>query len=197
MLACVGLSDKPLLRLPVLSPSTYIHSLSPVPRRFFSSHRYGRRRRLCSVSLVSPRRATPSLRDVHAERPTFVARYVPLGLAFASPLHAPGPSGLKRARLLLWVTASSAFSPLGLPSESTDPADPSVVIMRSSVDMEIKSIPLFRGLHREIGSYFICAIKTRAMTTTVPPSAGIPEGIHALIYWSPIRRSSVSFLLFV
>lgn len=29
-------------------------------------------------------------------------------------------------------------------------------------DMEIKSIPLFRGLHREIGSYFICAIARRA-----------------------------------
>lgn len=59
--------------------------------------------------------------------------------------------------------------------ESNDP-----FVVRGPGDMEIKSIPLFRGLHREIGSYFICAIKTRTMTrrrrsgrtttTTVPLS---------------------------
>jgi len=81
-------------------------------------------------------------------------------------------------------------------------------------DMEIKSIPLFRGLHREIGSYFICAIKTRTMTrgrksgergsgrkrrrtTTTVPSSQAPQAEGCtrpdlLIVDMPIVCSSVS-----
>jgi len=109
------------------------------------------------------------------KRPTFVvARYVPsvvsLG-AFRIPL----------ARIGIYLPAQDAVLP-PRPFELRFALSLSLRRERPFVsrgDMEIKSIALFRGLHREIGSYFICAIKTRMLTRgrksrrktrTVPPS---------------------------
>ena len=58
--------------------------------------------------------------------------------------------------------------------------------------MEIRSIVLFRGLHREIGSYFICWEPIRTRNESFSSLSRDSHGghrvtpVHALIYWSPI-----------
>lgn len=152
----------------MLSPSA--PTFSPPLCPFSSSRRHRRRRCLCSVSLSSHlgerlhRYVTCTLNVRHSS----LDMYLPLGPVFASPpSHAPGrPSELRKPARpppplnRCFISLPSALLSM---SQSNPPIPP---VRVAPADMEIKSIPLFRGLHREIGSYFIRAIKTRTMTTT-------------------------------
>jgi len=120
------------------------------------------------------------------KRPTFVvARYVPSVVSL-------GAFRIPFARIGIYLPAQDAVlspRPFELRFALSLRRERPFV---SRGDMEIKSIALFRGLHREIGSYFICAIKTRMMTRgrksrrktrTVPPRRHDKQkGVHALIY---------------